>query len=54
MRYKVGDKVRVRSDLNEDMTCNEFIVTTPMADKAGDIALLPRPPQAAVLKKKKG
>lgn len=40
MRYKVGDKVRVRSDLNEDMTCNEFIVTTPMADKAGDIVTI--------------
>lgn len=40
MRYKVGDKVRVRRDLNEDMTCNEFIVTTPMADKAGDIVTI--------------
>ena len=40
MRYKAGDKVRVRSDLNEDMTCNEFIVTTPMADKAGDIVTI--------------
>lgn len=40
MKYKVGDKVRVRRDLNEDMTCNEFIVTTPMADKAGDIVTI--------------
>lgn len=40
MRYKVGDKVRVRKDLNEDMTCNEFIVTTTMADKAGDIVTI--------------
>lgn len=40
MRYKVGDKVRVRKDLNEDMTCNEFIVTTQMADKAGDIVTI--------------
>lgn len=40
MRYKVGDKARVRRDLNEDMTCNEFIVTTPMADKAGDIVTI--------------
>lgn len=40
MRYKVGDKVIVRKDLNEDMTCNDFIVTTPMADKAGDIVTI--------------
>lgn len=40
MKYKVGDKVRVRRDLNEDMTYNEFIVTTPMADKAGDIVTI--------------
>lgn len=40
MRYKVGDKVRVRKDLNEGMTYNEFAVTTPMADKAGDIVTI--------------
>lgn len=40
MKYKVGDKVRVRKDLNEGMTYNEFSVTTPMADKAGDIVTI--------------
>lgn len=40
MRYKVGDKVRVRKDLNENMTFNEFAVTTTMADKAGDIVTI--------------
>lgn len=40
MRYKVGDKVRVRKDLNDGMTYNEFAVTTPMADKAGDIVTI--------------
>lgn len=40
MKYKVGDKVRVRRDLNDGMTYNEFAVTTPMADKAGDIVTI--------------
>lgn len=40
MRYKVGDKVRVRRDLNKGMIYNEFTVTTPMADKAGDIVTI--------------
>lgn len=40
MKYKVGDKVRVRRDLNKGMIYNEFIVTTPMADKAGDIVTI--------------
>lgn len=40
MKYKVGDKVRVRRDLNKGMIYNEFTVTTPMADKAGDIVTI--------------
>lgn len=40
MKYKVGDKVRVRKDLNEGMTYNEVAVTTPMTDKAGDIVTI--------------
>ena len=40
MKYKVGDKVRVKKDLNEGMTYNEFVVTTPMADKAGNIVTI--------------
>lgn len=40
MKYKVGDKVRVRRDLNKGMIYNELIVTTPMADKAGDIVTI--------------
>lgn len=40
MKYKVGDKVRVRSDLNDGTTYNEVVVTTPMADKAGDIVTI--------------
>ena len=40
MKYKVGDKVRVRRDLNKGMTFNEFAVTTTMADKAGDIVTI--------------
>ena len=39
MRYKVGDKVRIRKDLSVDYACYPG-VTEEMADKAGDVVTI--------------
>lgn len=40
MKYKVGDKVRIRRDLNENMGDDKYGVTEEMANKAGSVVTI--------------
>ena len=40
MKYKVGDKVRIRRDLNKDLSNDEYSVEEEMISKAGRVVTI--------------